>query len=221
MGDLIERADLEGFDEACRAMGLSLGEEGEARIRVFVEELLRWNRRINLTGERDARGVLFRHVLDSLAAMRCLAGVGRLLDVGPGGGFPGLPLKIFRPGMELVMLEARRKRASFLSEVVRRMGLEGVRVIWGRFGEGKEVEQEIGGRVGAVISRAAIPGWGLLAGAKEVVEDGGRVVLMKGELGAEDARRLEEELSRAGWREVEVISYRLPVGGGGNLVVVR
>jgi hypothetical protein len=67
------------------------------QIRTYVTELLRWNEKINLTAAGSPEEVLLRHVLDALASLRHLSGFHRLLDVGTGGGLPGIPIKVFRP----------------------------------------------------------------------------------------------------------------------------
>jgi 16S rRNA (guanine527-N7)-methyltransferase len=98
-----------------------------ARTRQFEEYLallLRWNARINLTAVRDEEGILSRHFVESIACARALPeGIQTLLDFGSGGGFPGIPIALCRPEMEVTLAESQGKKAAFLQEAVRVLGI--------------------------------------------------------------------------------------------------
>ena len=101
---------------------------------IYAEELLRWNRKMNLTGARAATEVALNHFLGSLAF---LLGFERdlpqnLVDVGSGAGFPGLPLKIACPALQVTLVEASRKKTSFLGHICRLLNLEGIQCIRAR-----------------------------------------------------------------------------------------
>jgi 16S rRNA (guanine527-N7)-methyltransferase len=99
-------------------------------IRLYVEVLLQWNQKISLTGLSDPAEIVSRHFGESWFAAKFLdLGSGRLADIGSGAGFPGLALKILRPGLELVMVEQNKKKSAFLAEVARTLSLEGVSVV--------------------------------------------------------------------------------------------
>ncbi len=99
----------------------------------YIELLLLWNRKINLTSLVNRREILERHFGESIFALPLvpMAG-GRLADVGSGAGFPGLALKIACPEMRVVLVEANHKKAAFLGEVKRSLGLEGVEIVCAR-----------------------------------------------------------------------------------------
>src|SRR5712664_442861 len=106
------------------------------QIQQYIEILLTWNEKINLTAIRDPLDILYRHFCESMYAAEAipLKG-GRLADVGSGGGFPGLPLKIIRPDLQVVLIESNVKKATFLAEVIRDLGLVGARVLVSRYEE--------------------------------------------------------------------------------------
>ncbi len=192
------------------------------QIRIFVEELLRWNEKMNLTAARDADEVLLRHVVDSLVPAAPLAGVRRLLDVGPGGGFPGIPLKVFMPEVFIVLIEARRKKAAFNQHVVDRLGLKGIDVLWGRLGDEALDDRFSGDPFDAVISRATFSGTRIIELAVRVLRPGGQIILLKG--GMDDAQQtaLKERALNQGRRVFRVSPYRLPGSSREkNLVVIR
>src|SRR5438445_9672183 len=93
------------------------------QIQQYIKVLLAWNEKINLTAIRDPLEVLYRHFCESMyAAVAVPLQVGRLADVGSGGGFPGLALKIACPALQVVLIESNVKKASFLADVVRELG---------------------------------------------------------------------------------------------------
>src|SRR5258706_3242392 len=103
------------------------------QIQQYTAILLRWSAKTNLTSIHDALEILYRHFCESMfGAVVIPAEKCRLADVGSGAGFPGLPMKIFRPELDLYLIESNLKKATFLTEVVRELGLKGVRVIVSR-----------------------------------------------------------------------------------------
>src|SRR6201988_690783 len=99
-------------------------------IQQYIATLLRWNEKLNLTAIRDPLEILYRHFCESMYAAEALPlPAGRLADVGSGGGFPGLALKIVRPELHVFSIESNIKKATFLAEVVRELGLTDTRVL--------------------------------------------------------------------------------------------
>jgi 16S rRNA (guanine527-N7)-methyltransferase len=192
------------------------------QIKTHVLELLRWNQKVNLTAARDPAEVLNRHVLDSLVPLAHLSGARRLLDVGPGGGFPGIPIKVFRPELFVVLIEARRKKAAFNQHIVDMLELQGVEVVWGRLGD-EEIDQRFfRSPFDAVITRATLPGTDILRLAARVLRPGGTVLLMKGAMGEGQEEELQQQVRKQGRSVVRVFPYRLPgTGRTRNLVLIR
>jgi 16S rRNA (guanine527-N7)-methyltransferase len=107
-----------------------------SQIQQYMGMLLAWNEKVNLTAIRDPLEILYRHFCESMfAAVAVPIDSGRLADVGSGGGFPGLPLKIVRPEIELMLVESNVKKATFLAEVTREIGLNNARVLVSRYEE--------------------------------------------------------------------------------------
>jgi len=106
-------------------------------ISAYVDLLVRWNARINLTAVRDADEILTRHFGESIFAARFLFSATptepvSLVDIGSGAGFPGLPMKIWNPNIQMTLIESTQKKVAFLREVVRALGLSDVSVFAGR-----------------------------------------------------------------------------------------
>ncbi len=90
---------------------------------IHAAELIKWNRKINLTAITDPVKVAVKHFLDSIISVRVIPEYGRLLDIGSGGGFPGIPLKILIPSLSVTLIDASRKKVSFLKHVIRNIKL--------------------------------------------------------------------------------------------------
>ena len=121
------------FLQGLHQLGLELTEQQLERFLRYRQELLDWNRRINLTAITDPEEVLLRHFLDSLSVLAVYdRSGGRLLDIGTGAGFPGLPLKIVRPQWHVVLLEATGKKVRFLQHVIETLQLRDVEAVHGR-----------------------------------------------------------------------------------------
>jgi 16S rRNA (guanine527-N7)-methyltransferase len=126
---------------AAGEFALQFDERQVKQIQQYTEILLVWNEKVNLTAIRDPLEILYRHFCESMYGAKFLpVEKCRLADVGSGGGFPGLPLKIMRPDLEVFLIESNVKKATFLAEVVRELGLTDTRVLVSRFEElGEEV----------------------------------------------------------------------------------
>lgn len=121
------------FLQGQHQLGLELTKQQLERFLRYRQELLDWNRRINLTAITDPEEVLLRHFLDSLSLLAVYdRSGGRLLDIGTGAGFPGLPLKIVRPQWHVVLLEATGKKVRFLQHVIETLQLRDVEAVHGR-----------------------------------------------------------------------------------------
>lgn len=112
--------------EGAVRMGIALTADQREQLARHATELLRWNRKTNLTSITDPADVAVKHVLDSLAPLPLIPSGARLLDIGSGGGFPGLVLKIANPHLSITLVDAVRKKVSFLNHVIRTLGLKDI-----------------------------------------------------------------------------------------------
>lgn len=119
--------------EYAHSAGVTLS-EGQAELcRIHIDLMIEWNRRLNLTRIADPREAVIKHLLDSLLPASRLPRSGLALDVGTGAGFPGIPLKLFSPGLEMILLDSSRKKVSFLAVAAAKLGLKGLRAMHGRW----------------------------------------------------------------------------------------
>jgi len=124
-------ADIEAAASAAALTPLSPDTIG--KFQAYLELLLKWNGKLNLTAIREPEGILHRHFIECIfAAQHLPSGIHTLLDFGSGGGFPGLPIALCRPEIRVTLGESQAKKAAFLREVIRTLGLSNVAVYNGR-----------------------------------------------------------------------------------------
>ncbi len=173
----------------------------ESRIQLYLDLLLKWNRKINLTAEKDPDSILKRHVFDSLQYSRALKPDLRVMDIGSGAGFPGIPLKILFPGMALVLVESQRKRCSFMETVIRELGLEQAEVINAR---AEDIPNKQEGQFDAIIFRAVSDLKQCLALGERFVASGGKLIVKKPP--DESTDQLDSSLSLK--EDISITSYQ-------------
>lgn len=215
MSEPVERAVAHALTRAKNQFGVSIPEGGQKALAVYANELVRWNRTINLTSIVEPEAVAELHLLDSLAVVPHLAHGVSVLDVGTGGGLPGIPLAIARPDCTFWLVDRTEKKILFLKNVVARLGLKNVHPTHARL-EGNPFVEQIG-EVDVAVSRAftSAPEWIELA--RPYVRPGGRIVCM---LGADDPEPDRLQRSLDGGRIVLQQRYSLPSGAKRGLLIV-
>lgn len=120
------------FKELASKLNITLSDAEVDKFFLYKKILKEWNEKINLTSIVDDNEILIKHFIDSLTIEKYVPKNAKVIDVGTGAGFPGIPLKIVRPDIELVLLDSLNKRINFLNEVIEKCGLKNVRTIHGR-----------------------------------------------------------------------------------------
>ncbi|MGC8856142.1 MAG: 16S rRNA (guanine(527)-N(7))-methyltransferase RsmG [Anaerolineae bacterium] len=177
----------------------------------YERELLEWNQKFNLTAIRDAEAIRTKHFLDSFSCVLAWKAnpPARLIDVGTGAGFPGLPLKILYPNMHVTLVESVGKKAMFCQHVVRVLGLENVEVIQARaedLGQRPEYREQFDWAVARAVAHLNVLGEYLLP----LVKVGGMMLAQKGESGPAEAQAAEKALKILGGKIKQLIPVSLP-----------
>jgi 16S rRNA (guanine527-N7)-methyltransferase len=202
--------------EGAHALGLGLTAAQQADFSLYYESLVAWNQKFNLTAITEYEQVQIRHFLDSLScllAQETHQALGRpasrLLDVGTGAGFPGIPLKLVCPDSRLTLLEATSKKVTFLKHVVEQLGLQEVLVVKGR---AEEVAHDPAHReqYDLVLARAVAELPIVVEYTLPFCRQGGWVVAQKGEAGAAEAWTAERAITLLGGELRRVVPVELP-----------
>jgi 16S rRNA (guanine527-N7)-methyltransferase len=194
--------------EGAKAFGILFDEKTVEAFDLYLRELLKWNQKINLTAIRTEKGVVLKHFLDSLSVFPYLSNISILLDIGSGAGFPGIPLKMVEPSLEVTLIDSVRKKVDFQRHIIRRLGLKGIGAIHGRV-QGKEIRQTMGERFDMVISRAFSDLQTFLILSLPFLKKKGILLAMKGEVNSEEIRLLSK-LEEIRYRLQKVDSFFLP-----------
>ena len=177
--------------EGAAALGVAPTPEEIALFARHAQLLLEWNAVTNLTTITGAEDIARNHFLDSLAAAEAVSPASEVLDIGSGGGFPGLPLHVSVPDLRTVLLDASRKKVSFLRHGIRTLGLKRIEALHARV-ENLAADPHHLGRYDVVVSRAYGSMTDLLRYATPLVKPGGRVVALKGLLTEAEVSELRE-----------------------------
>jgi 16S rRNA (guanine527-N7)-methyltransferase len=166
-------------------LGEELPPEIVQKLALLVAELGRWSSRINLTAIRDPQEMVSGHILDSLAVRPHIKGP-RVIDIGTGAGFPGLPLAIVEPAIEFVLLDSNGKKVSFVRHVIGELGLGNAVAI-----KARAEDYAPGNRFDTVIARALASVPRLVELSAHLVGEDGQLLALKGKYPAEELGPIE------------------------------
>ncbi|WP_448143890.1 16S rRNA (guanine(527)-N(7))-methyltransferase RsmG [Stenotrophomonas bentonitica] len=198
----------EALERGLAAMGLDAALAPP--LLTYLALLDRWNRTYNLTAIRDPMEMVTRHLLDSLAMQPYLE-QGTLADLGTGPGLPGIPLAIARPQLQVTLVESNGKKARFMREAVRQLGLTNARVA-----ESRAEALAEPGAYDNLTARAMDTLAGIIAVGGHLLRPGGRLLAMKGVHPHDEIAQLP-----AGWQVEQVLPLHVPgLTGERHLVVV-
>lgn len=213
---------LKLLDEGARALGIVLGPYEHQKFQQFAALLENWNKKINLVRFQDKSELARAHFLDSLwcAVDACWEGSLRVMDVGSGAGFPGVPLKICFPLLKLYLLDSQHKRCVFLRELIRVLELQNCIVLPLRAEEvGHDVQfRETFDRV-VVRALARLPV--VLELSLPFLRLGGLLVALKGRDAEGEVRESRRALELLGGEAIKVMRYRLSDGDERHVVIVQ
>lgn len=192
-------------------VGIQLTSRQLAAFKKYAEELLEWNKNINLTAIRDAEGIRNKHFLDSLTCMLAWRDrpPERLIDIGTGAGFPGIPLKIIMPRLQLTLVESVGKKLEFCRHMVEVLGLENVTCLQSRaeeLGLTREHREKYDWAVARAVANLPVLAEYLLP----LVRVGGGMLAQKGETGPAEAHKADRAIHVLGGRIKQLIPVLLP-----------
>lgn len=201
---------------ATSRFGLEMSDEAVDTLARFGAELVRWNEKVNLTSISDPKEVAELHVLDSLAVAPFVPKGSTVLDIGTGGGFPGVPLAIARPDLDLRLVDRTEKKVLFLKTTLARLRIGNARAVQVRV-EGRADEEGLA-QVDVAVSRAFTAPAPWLALARNYVRPGGRILAM---LGSEQPGAAElDGLRGPGDASIALHPYELPSGARRAIIVL-
>ncbi len=206
--------------DGARKMGFEIDEGVSALFSAHASELIKWNRKFNLTSITDPRDIAIKHFLDSIAPAQFIPEAARLLDMGSGGGFPGIPLKILKPSLSVLLIDGVRKKVNFLKHVLRALGLENIEALQIR-AESLQKNPGFANSFDVIISRALSDMPPFVKRALPLLAKQGTIMAMKGKVDPQELDAVRVMLPE-GRHSVVVENYRLPsINALRTIVVIK
>ncbi|SLM27724.1 Ribosomal RNA small subunit methyltransferase G [Desulfamplus magnetovallimortis] len=206
----------------CNSFGVELSSLQLELLACHAAELMKWNKKINITAIVDPHEIAVKHFIDSIALCKYIPWNLKLLDLGSGGGFPGLPIKIVNPSTSLTMVDASRKKVSFLKHMIRLLisksknatdmpALSDMTALQAR-GEELSGDKNCAGCFDVVVSRAFTSLVAFTEMALPFINDRGAILAMKGALSSEELALFDEHEFLNDGRKIkrDIIYYSLP-----------
>ena len=203
--------DLTILEEGCRELGITLDEIQKKQFTDFYEYLVERNKVMNLTGITEFQEVLVKHFLDSLACVKAvdMSRIKRIMDIGTGAGFPGVPLKIAFPHLEACLLDSLKKRVNFLEETFQMLKLENITAIHGRaeeYAKNKQYRETYDLCVSRAVSNLAT----LSEYCLPYVKTGGYFISYKSGTVQEEVEQAQKAVKILGGKIQDVVYFQLP-----------
>jgi len=191
------------------ALGIALSQRQVENFLSYIDLIQFWNSKFNLTAIRSIALIVQHHFIDSLAIARFTDPDKRLMDIGSGAGFPGIPLKIISPEKEITLVDSQRKKINFMKEVIRELNLKGVEVIEARV---EELNPSKNGLFGETVARAFGSLDQFLQISAGLLTPGGQGLFMSGPKGPAAYTYIKDKCIVEGFIKSRIESYRLPIG---------
>ena len=200
--------------DGAQKMGINLHEEQVKKFSQYLELLVQWNQKINLTSLKTPQEMIIKHFLDSISCIKVINKYGdkkiiKVIDVGTGAGFPGLPIKIICPSIKLSLLEARKKKAMFLEKATEKMNFQQVKILNGRvetFGKGANYREKYDIAISRAVARLNV----LSEYCLPLVKVGGLFIAQKGRSYREETDKSLKVVQSLGGEFIGVESVRVP-----------
>lgn len=209
----------EKLSKNAKEIGVELNEKKIKKFFDYMNLLLEWNEKINLTAIIDPSEVIVKHFIDSLTAAKYVEDNCKVIDVGTGAGFPGIPLKIYNESIDLTLLDSLNKRTIFLKEVTDRLEFSKIQIIHGR---AEDYAQDKGYReqFDYAVSRAVAPLNVLLEYLVPYVKINGKVIALKGSSAEEEISESSNALKQLDTSICENEKVELPENSGERNILI-
>jgi len=205
------------IESGAQEIGINVTDEVIRQLEIYSQELLKWNRKINLTAIINEKEIAVKHFIDALYFAECIADEEFVLDIGSGAGVPAIPLKIARPAVKVVSVDAVSKKIQFQKHVARILELNKFDAIHARV---ESMHLEYAKQFDVITSRAFSSLEQFVKLSAPLLADGGRLIAMKGPASAEEILNSEKTLKELGFQVETIINYDLPFNNGKRCLIV-
>lgn len=215
--------EKEVFFEKMQAKALDLevqfSVEQLERFFTYMELLIEWNEKINLTAIIEPEEIILKHFIDSITILKEIKDGGTLVDVGTGAGFPGIPLSIMNPTIKITLVDSLNKRLIFLQEVINQLKLENVEIVHARaeeFGQNKKYREKFDIATSRAVANLSTLSEYLIP----LVKMDGKVISMKASAAQEEINEAKNAIKILGAKIEKIDEFNLPQSDIGRTVIV-
>jgi 16S rRNA (guanine527-N7)-methyltransferase len=214
---------MEDLQNIARLLGIEISQKELGQFDIYLKELSEWNERTNLTAIKERSEVITKHFIDSLTLLQAIPAESRsFADIGSGAGFPGLPLKIMRPDLEMTLIEATSKKVEFLSHMIETLGLAGIQAVHGRaeeFAQMQEYREQFDMAAARAVAELSV----LAEFALPFVKVGGTFIAQKNNISSTNAEiaHAESAIRLLGGEISRIIPIHIPALSDRSLVIIR
>lgn len=210
---------IEYFINGASKLNISLSETVIKRELEFLDEMLRWNQKVNLTAITDRAEAIEKHLLDSLMLLDHLDPAEKILDMGSGGGFPGIPLAIADPEIKIISVDSVGKKVNFQKHVKRKLNLRNLTIQQSRVEILSQTDPQQK-KYDVVLSRAFSSLNTFIEYAYPLLMPDGKIIAMKGPEGGVELQDIKMLQNNDCFEEPEILNYALPYSQAERVLIV-
>lgn len=209
------------LNEKLKLININISEDEIENFKIYMELLLEWNEKINLTAITDENDILLKHFVDSLTIKKYISENEKIIDIGTGAGFPGIPLAIMNKYNEITLMDSLNKRIVFLNDVIDKLKLNNVKAIHSR---AEELARNKNHRekYDVAVSRAVANLSTLVEYMLPFVRIGGKCICMKGPNIEEELKNAKKAIKELGGEIIKIENFKLPESDNErNIVIIK
>lgn len=208
--------------ELAKRIDIEIEENDAVLYGIYKKEIEKWSKKVNLTSIREDEEFIVKHIIDSLMLLKKIEVPygARIIDVGTGAGFPGIPIKIWRKDINVYLMDSNKKKADFLESAIKKLGLKETYVIYGRaenFGKKPEYRESFDFAVARAVSALNV----ILELCLPFVRIGGFFVALKGKEPEKEIEQARDAVEILGGKIKDVVYYELPGKIHRSMVIVE
>ena len=210
---------FEKIQEKSKDMGVSFSVKQTEQFFEYMNLLIEWNEKMNLTAITEPDEIILKHFIDSITILKELEDGSKLVDVGTGAGFPGIPLSIMNPSLKITLVDSLNKRLIFLQEVVNKLKLENIEIVHARaeeFGQNKKYREQFDISTSRAVANLATLSEYLIP----LVKIGGKVISMKASDVKQELNEAKKAIEVLGGTVEKVDEFNLPQSDIGRTVII-
>ena len=210
---------FEKIQEKSKDLGVSFSVKQTEQFFEYMNLLIEWNEKMNLTAITEPDEIILKHFIDSITILKELEDGSKVVDVGTGAGFPGIPLSIMKPSLKITLVDSLNKRLIFLQEVVNKLKLENIEIVHARaeeFGQNKKYREQFDISTSRAVANLATLSEYLIP----LVKIGGKVISMKASDVKQELNEAKKAIEVLGGTVEKVDEFNLPQSDIGRTVII-